>query len=41
MKNELLTVDLAQEIYGVILDPESFEIDEVRTRSLRERMGST
>jgi N-methylhydantoinase B len=41
VRNELLTVDLAQGIYGVILDPESFEIDEVRTRSLRERMGST
>lgn len=35
VRNEMTTVDYAREVYGVVIDPETLEIDEEATRALR------
>jgi N-methylhydantoinase B/oxoprolinase/acetone carboxylase alpha subunit len=35
--DEMITVDAAERIYGVALDPETFELDGERTAELRAR----
>ena len=37
-KNELITLDIAENIYGVKIDPEKMEIDWETTKQLRERL---
>ncbi len=36
VRNEFLTVEQAKEVYGVVLDPQTLEIDSVSTQTLRE-----
>jgi N-methylhydantoinase B len=35
VRNEMTTVDYAREVYGVVIDPDTLEIDEEATRALR------
>ena len=35
VRNEIISLDAAREIYGVVLDPETLQIDEEETRTLR------
>ena len=37
VKNELVSIDLAREVYGVVLDPASLEVDSAATTALRAR----
>lgn len=37
-KNELISLDVAERIYGVVIDPTKLEIDWARTKALRERL---
>ncbi|MEM0444755.1 MAG: hydantoinase B/oxoprolinase family protein [Nitrososphaerota archaeon] len=38
VKNEYITIETARNIYGVVLDPETLEIDREATAKLRERL---
>ena len=40
VRNEMTTVDYAREVYGVVIDPETLEIDEEATRALRAERNS-
>ncbi len=37
-KNELITLDIAQNIYGVVINPNTLEIDWEKTKELREKL---
>jgi hypothetical protein len=36
--NEYITVQAAKGIYGVVIDPKTFEVDEEATKSLRAKL---
>ncbi len=38
-RNDLISLETAREVYGVVIDPERMEIDWEKTKSLRERRG--
>jgi N-methylhydantoinase B/oxoprolinase/acetone carboxylase alpha subunit len=35
VKNEMISIDVARKIYGVVVDPVTFAVDEAETRRLR------
>jgi N-methylhydantoinase B len=38
VRNELVSIEMAKEVYKVVIDPETFEIDQEATRSLRDQV---
>ena len=37
VRNELVSVEMARDVYKVVTDPETFEIDQAATESLRQK----
>ncbi len=38
LANEYVSIKAAKELYGVIIDPDSFEVDQSATAALRKKM---